>query len=130
MNWFDTIHIVVIYFLLLTDLMKVFIEFCVIEVFQVLGYLTMDEGIRSKKSLSLGMPLHPKLLSKNKQTTKLGYSPEWHPLFILTTIGILLQTIFVFVTWYEFCLERLVWYESLLVLLCVLSVESLMDTPF
>ena len=25
--------------------------------FQVLGYLTMDEGIRSKKSLSLGMTM-------------------------------------------------------------------------
>ena len=32
--------------------------------FQVLGYLMMDEGIRSKKSLRLGMPQHPKLLSK------------------------------------------------------------------
>ena len=46
------------------------------------------------------------------------------------TIGILLGAIFLFVTYYEFCLERLVWYESLLVLLCVLSIESLLDTPF
>ena len=36
---------------------KGFVEFFVIEVFKFLGYLTMDEGIRSKKSLSLGMPM-------------------------------------------------------------------------
>ena len=45
--------------------------------------------------------------------------PEWHPLFLLTTIGILLGTIFLFVTYYKFCLERLVWYESLLAFLFV-----------
>ena len=67
------------------------------------------------------MPRHPKLLSKNEQPTKLGDAPEWHPLFLLTTIGILLEAIFLFVTYYVFCLERLVWYESLLVLFCVLS---------
>ena len=55
--------------------------------------------------------------------------PEWHPLFLLTTIGILLGTIFLFVTYHEFFLERLVWYESLLVLLCIFSHESLMETP-
>ena len=33
------------------------VEFCVIEIFQVLGEISMDEGIRSKKSLSLGMPM-------------------------------------------------------------------------
>ena len=78
--------------------------------FQVLGYLMMDEGIRCKKRLSLGIPRHPKLLSKNEQPTKLGDAPEWHLLFLLTTIGILLETIFLFVTWYVYCLERLVWY--------------------
>ena len=62
------------------------------------------------------MPRNPKLLSKNEQPTKLGDPPEWHPLFLLTTIGILLEAIFLFVTWYVFCLERLVWYVSLLVL--------------
>ena len=69
------------------------------------------------------MPRHPKLLSKNEQPTKLGDAPEWHPLFLLTTIGILLGMIFLFVTYDEFCLEHLVWYDSLLVLLCVLSLE-------
>ena len=58
------------------------------------------------------MPRHPKLLFKNEQPTKLGDAPEWHPLFLLTTIGILLEAIFLFITWYVFCLERLVWYVS------------------
>ena len=56
------------------------------------------------------------------QTTKLGDAPEWHPRFLPTTIGILLEAIFLFVTWYVFCLERLVWYESLFVfILCFKS---------
>src|SRR5215216_3074650 len=63
------------------------------------------------------MPRHPKLLSKNEQPTKLGDAPEWHPLFLLTTIGILLEAICLFITYHEFCLERLVRYESFLVLL-------------
>ena len=75
------------------------------------------------------MPRHPKLLSKNEQRTKLGDALKWHPLFLLTTIGILLEAIFLFVAYYEFCLERLVWYESLLVLLYTLSVESLLNPP-
>ena len=128
MNRFATVLIVVVCFLILTDLTKVLFEFCVIEVFKFWVILWwMKEGC---KSLSLGMPWNPKLLSKNEQPTKLGDAPEWHPRFLLTTIGNLLETIFLFVTWYEFCLEHLLWYESLLVLLCVLSVESLLDTPF
>ena len=107
---------------------KGFVEFCVIEVFKFWVILRwMKEGC---KSLSLGMPWNPKLLSKNEQPTKLGDPPEWHPLFLLTTIGILLEAIFLLVTWYVFCLERLVWYESLLVLFCVLSLDPLLDTLF
>ena len=44
------------------------------------------------------------------------------------TFGILLWAIFLFVTYHEFCLERLVLYESLLVLLFSLSQVSLLDT--
>ena len=51
---------------------------------------------------------HPKLLSKNEQPNKLGDAPEWHPRFLPTTNGILLETIFLFVTSYVFFLERLV----------------------
>src|SRR5215216_1802080 len=40
----------------------------------------MDQGIRSKKSLSLGMPRHPKLLSKRDQATKLGDARVASPL--------------------------------------------------
>ena len=43
--------------------------------------------LRRHKSSSLGMPRHPKLLSKNEQPTKLGDAPEWHPRFLPTTIG-------------------------------------------
>ena len=32
------------------------------------------------------------------QPTKLGDAPEWHPRFLPTTIGILLEAIFLFVT--------------------------------
>ena len=84
--------------------------------FSSFGEIAMDEGIRSKKRLSLGMPHGiPRNYLKEKQATKLGDAPEWHPLFLLTTIGILLGTIFLFITYHEFCLERLVLYESLLV---------------
>ena len=98
MNWFDTTLIVVVYYFYTNGSHEGFLEFCVIEVFKVLGEITMDQGIRSKKSLSLGMPRHPKLLSKNEQPTKLGDAPEWHPLLLLTTIGILLEAIFLFIT--------------------------------
>ena len=89
----------------------------------------MDEGIRSDKSLSLGMLLHPQDISKEKQATKLGDAPEWHPLFLLTTISILLGAILLFVTYHEFCLERLVSFESLFALLVSLSLVSLLETP-
>ena len=127
MNWFDTILIVVVFFLILTDLTKVLLSFVWLK-FSSFG-LSYDGWRKDVKSLSLGMPWHPKLLSKNEQPTKLGDAPEWHPRFLPTTICILLEAIFLFVTWYVFCLERLVWYESLLVLFCVLSHQSLMDTP-
>ena len=44
------------------------------------------------------------------------------------TIGILLGTMFLFVTYHEFCLERLAIYESLLVLIFIMSQVSLLDT--
>ena len=90
----------------------------------------MDDGIRSKKSLSLGIPCGiPSHYLKEKQATKLGDAPKWHSLFLLMTIGILLGTIFLFVTYHEFCLERLVLYEYLLVLPSSLSQVSLLNTP-
>ena len=85
-NWFDTALIVVVYFSYTDGSHEGFVEFCVIEVFKFWVILRwMREGC---KSLSLGMPRHPKLLSKNEQPTKLGDAPEWHPRFLPTTIGI------------------------------------------
>ena len=97
-NWFDTALIVVIYFSYTNGCHEGFVEFCVIEVFKFWVILRwMKEGC---KSLSLGIPWHPKLLSKYEQPTKLGDAPEWHPRFLPTTIGILLEAIFLFVTYY------------------------------
>src|SRR4051812_5289424 len=56
MNGFATVLKVVIFFIILTDPMKVIVKFCVIEV-QVLGEIMMYEGIRSVESLILGMPM-------------------------------------------------------------------------
>ena len=50
---------VVVYFLILTKLMRFFVEVLCCEVFKFLGKDLMDFGIRSGKSLSLGMPKAP-----------------------------------------------------------------------
>ena len=47
---------VVGYFLILTELMRFSVEFCVVKFSSFLGKDLMDYGIRSGKSLSLGMP--------------------------------------------------------------------------
>ena len=48
----------VIYFLILTELMRSSVKFCVVK-FSSLGKDSMDYGIRSGKSLSLGIPKAP-----------------------------------------------------------------------
>ena len=50
---------VVIYFLILTELMRFSVEVLCCEVFKFLGKDLMDFGIRSGKSLILGMPKSP-----------------------------------------------------------------------
>ena len=50
---------VVIYFLILTKLMRFSVEVLCCEVFKFLGKDLMDFGIRKGKSLSLGMPKAP-----------------------------------------------------------------------
>ena len=52
-------HKVVVYFLILTELMRFSVEVLCCEVFKFLGKDLMDFGIRSGKSLSLGMPKAP-----------------------------------------------------------------------
>ena len=48
----------VIYFLILTELMRFSVEFCVVK-FSSFGKDLMDYGIKSGKSLSLGIPKAP-----------------------------------------------------------------------
>ena len=50
---------VVVYFLILTELMRFSVEVLCCEVLQVLGKDLMDYEIRSGKSLSLGIPKEP-----------------------------------------------------------------------
>ena len=79
MNGFATVPIVVICFLILTDLMRFCYVLCDWS-FQVLGEIMMDEGIRSSKSLSLGMPMAPqgKILRRLKRLS-LGMPPSGIP---------------------------------------------------
>ena len=49
----------VVYFLILTGLMRFSVEVLCCEVFKFLGKDLMDFGIRSGKSLSLGIPKAP-----------------------------------------------------------------------
>ena len=58
-----------------------FVEFCVIEIFQVLCEIMMDVGIRSKKILRLGIPHGiASYYLKEKQATKLGDARVASPL--------------------------------------------------
>ena len=50
---------VVVYFLILTELMRLSVEVLCCEVFKFLGKDLMDFKLRSGKSLSLGMPKAP-----------------------------------------------------------------------
>ena len=96
--------------------------------FQVFSEIAMDEGIRSGKSLLLGMLEESQGNIQGLPTTKLGDAPEGRPTFFYRPSVILLGAIFLFITWYEFCLERRVLYESLLCLLFSLSQSSLLNT--
>ena len=50
---------VVVYFLILTELMRFFVEVLCCEVFKFLGKDLMDFETRSGKSLSFGLPKAP-----------------------------------------------------------------------
>ena len=102
---------VVICFVSLTDLMSFLLSF-VLWSFQVLGKDLMDYGTRSGKILRLGMPMAPQ---DNLRTPK------------SQSLGMPRKAIFLFTTWYVFCSERLVWFESLLF---SLPQSSLLYTPF
>ena len=68
-------------FLSLTELTRSSVKFCVVK-FSSLGKDSMDYGIRSGKSLSLGMPKAPKVIFKDNQEPKLGDAPDGIPSFV------------------------------------------------
>ena len=104
---------VVFCFLSLTELTRFSALSFVLWSFQVLGKDLMDYGTRSGKILSLGIPMAPQGKIQGHQKAKAWGCPGRHPLFCLCPSVTLLGAIFLFTTWYVFCLERLVWFESL-----------------
>ena len=86
--------------------------------------------IRSGKTLSLGMPKAPQgNIQGRLKRLSLGM-PRKASLLSSSTLSVTsLGAIFLFVTWYVFCLERRVLYDSLLCLLFSLSQSSLLNTP-
>ena len=86
---------VVICFIILTDLRRFFVKFCVDEVFKFLGKDLMDYGIRSGKSLILAMRKAPQVnISTILKHLSLGMPRLASHLSSLTIIGIL---------WFLFC---------------------------
>ena len=75
-----------IYFIILTDLTSFLLSFVLCS-FQVLGKDLMDYGIRSGKSLSLGIPKAPQGNIQGQPSTWSWGCPGWHPLFRLQSIG-------------------------------------------
>ena len=72
---------VVICFIILTDLTKFLLKFCVDEVFEERG-VTDVRRINKSKSSSLGMPKEPQVnISKDTQASKLGDAPVGIPSF-------------------------------------------------
>ena len=64
MNRFATVLRVVVFFLILTDLTKVFVKFCVIEVFKFwVGSRWMKE-LGAKRVYGWGCPWNPKAIFK------------------------------------------------------------------
>ena len=115
-----------VYFLILTELTSFLLSF-VLWSFQVLGKDSMNYGIRSGKSLSLGIPKAPQGNIQGQPKAEAWGCPGRHPLFRLHSSVTLLGAIFLFTTWYVFCLACLVWFESLLF---SLPQSSLLYTPF
>ena len=87
----------VIYFSYTNGSHEFSVEFCVVK-FSVLGKDLMDYGVRSGKSLSLGIPKAPQDIFKDTKKPKLGYAPEGIPSFASNLSIILLEAIFLFIT--------------------------------
>ena len=99
-NPFITVPKVFNMLLILTDLTKFCWVLCDWS-FQVLGVITMDKGIRSSKSLSLGMPKVPQgNILRKTQVSNLGDSPEGIPSFV---------SIHWYVTWSYIFIHHMIW---------------------
>ena len=72
---------VVVYFLILTELMRFSVEVLCCETFKFWVNVLMDYGTRSGNSLSLGIPEAPQVNIKETQASKLGDAPEGIPSF-------------------------------------------------
>ena len=75
-------HKVVVYFLILTMLMRFSVEVLCCDVFKFSIKDLMDFRIRRGKSLSLGIPKAPQGNIKGNQKPKLGDAPEGIPSFV------------------------------------------------
>ena len=89
---------VVVYFLILTELMRFSVEALCCEVFKFLGKDLMDFEIRSGKSLSLGMPKEPQGKIQGQPKASAWGCPRRHPLFRLCLSVTSLEVIFLFTT--------------------------------
>ena len=105
MNLFLTVPKWMICFIILTELTSFLLSF-VLWSFQVLGKDSVDYGIRSGKSLSVGIPKETQGNIQGQPRAQAWGCPERHPLFRLRSSVTLLGAIFLFTTWYVFCLER------------------------
>ncbi|XBI97018.1 hypothetical protein VPH35_033224 [Triticum aestivum] len=76
----------VVYFFILTELMRVSIEVLCYVVFKFLGKDLMDFGIRSGKSLNLGMLKAPQGNSRTTKSLGLGMPGKASPL-LSSSIG-------------------------------------------
>ena len=94
-----------IYFLILMELIRYYVEFCVVK-FSIFGWDVDLRRIRSDKTLSLGIPKAPQVnIQGGSKQLSLGMPRKASPLSSPTLSVIVLGAIFSFVTWYEFCLE-------------------------
>ena len=118
---------VVFCFLSLTGLTRFSTLSFVLWSFQVLG--KRFDGLWNKEwqEPNLGDAHGTPKIIQGDQKVKAWGCPGRHPLFRLLPSVTLLGAIFLFTTWYVFCLEHLVWFESLIF---SLPQSSLLNTPF
>ena len=96
--------------------------------FSCFGWAIDMRRIRSDMTLILGIPKAPQgnIQWISKQLS-LGMPRKASPLSSPTLSVTSLGAMFLFTTWYVFCLESLVWFESLFF---ILPQSSLLYTPF